>query len=112
MQPGHSSLYVYSRDNLAHPLRLMEEMLAAVVAGSFRPDATRSGRFIRRQEPPPDRDEEMIDQAGTDSEFEAVEPVGEEVPLVDQFENTGEQAEEVELSDSSDSDHSASQRVS
>jgi hypothetical protein len=45
MQPGLSSLYVYSRDNLAYPLRLVDEMLAAVVSGSFVPDATRSGRF-------------------------------------------------------------------
>jgi hypothetical protein len=106
MQPGHSSLYVYSRDNLAHPLRLMEEMLAAVVEGSFRPDATRSGRFIRKQVPPPDRDEEMLDQAGTDSDYEVVEPVVEEVPLSDQLDEAGEHAEEVELADSSDSDHS------
>ena len=32
---------------MAHPLRCLDEMLAAVRAGTFQPDATRSGRFTK-----------------------------------------------------------------
>ena len=40
------SLLVYSRDSMARPLRVLEEMLAKIRLGEFRPDETRSGRFV------------------------------------------------------------------
>ena len=40
-----SSLH-YSRDELAEPLRELEKVLAAVRAGTFKPDSTRSGYFV------------------------------------------------------------------
>ena len=37
----------YSRDGASRPLRVLEECLAAIRGGRFRPDETRSGRFIQ-----------------------------------------------------------------
>ena len=45
LAPGTDSVLTYSRDALSGPLRLLEEMLAAVRAGRFVPDSTRSGAF-------------------------------------------------------------------
>ena len=39
------SMIVYSRDAMAWPVRLMEEMIDQIVAGKFRPDESRSGYF-------------------------------------------------------------------
>ena len=46
---NQSSSLHYSRDELAEPLRELDKMLAAVRAGSFRPDVTRSGYFVSPQ---------------------------------------------------------------
>ena len=47
---GHSmgmrSVMTYSRDVVARPILKLEEVLQAVRDGSFRPDETRSGRFV------------------------------------------------------------------
>ena len=41
--PGDRSVATYSRDELAGPLRLYQEMLKEISGGSFVPDASRSG---------------------------------------------------------------------
>ena len=106
MQPGRTSLYVYSRDNLAHPLRLMEQMLAAVVAGTFRPDATRSGRFISKPDPRPGAEsgEENSEWIATDEEASNGAEAGRSPERRDVVESVPVEAEE--LSDSSASDYS------
>ena len=46
---GFKMLHTYSRDAAAQPLLELEKVLTAIREGRFRPDSTRSGRFI--QEP-------------------------------------------------------------
>ena len=41
----------YSRDGSSRPLKVLEDCLAMVRDGAFRPDETRSGRFVSGQEP-------------------------------------------------------------
>ena len=43
---GDKSALVYSRDAMAGPLRMLDEVIVAVRAGTFVPDLTRSGRFV------------------------------------------------------------------
>ena len=43
------TVLVYSRDALAHPLRLFDEVLDSIRSKSFLPDSTRSGRFDKKQ---------------------------------------------------------------
>lgn len=45
MAPGDRTLEAYSRDAMATPLRGLDQVLSAIAAGSFDPDATRSGAF-------------------------------------------------------------------
>lgn len=56
-------LHMYSRDASARPLMQLEKALKAIIAGHFKPDSTRSGRFV---EVPPE-----------------AAPMGTEVPLAD-----------------------------
>ena len=37
----------YSRDGAAHSLLLLERLIGEIVSGAFRPDSTRSGRFVQ-----------------------------------------------------------------
>jgi hypothetical protein len=46
VEPGDQSLLTYSRDAAAGPLRELASVLRMVRAGSFSPDASRSGRFL------------------------------------------------------------------
>ena len=44
---GHlRSAITYSRDAMSRPLQMVEEMLTAIRRGTFKPDETRSGRFV------------------------------------------------------------------
>ena len=43
---------IYGRDNMAKPVRDLQEVLLQVVLGKFDPDATRSGYFLKRGGPP------------------------------------------------------------
>ena len=45
----HMSALTYSRDAQARPLRLYQEVLRSIAAGTFDPDSTRSGRFITKR---------------------------------------------------------------
>ena len=47
VKPKDVTLTTYSRDELAGPLRDLDQVLAAVRSGEFDPDSTRSGRFTR-----------------------------------------------------------------
>ena len=38
----------YSRDGMARPLQILEDMLSEIRGGTFRPDETRSGRLVRQ----------------------------------------------------------------
>ena len=46
----HMSALTYSRDAQARPLRLYQEILRSIAAGTFDPDSTRSGRFITKRQ--------------------------------------------------------------
>ncbi|CAE7665449.1 unnamed protein product, partial [Symbiodinium microadriaticum] len=43
---------IYGRDNMAKPVRDLQEVLLQVALGKFDPDATRSGYFVKRGGPP------------------------------------------------------------
>lgn len=47
------SCVTYSRDNLSRPLRILESLLEEVRLGVFRPDESRSGRFVEVSESKP-----------------------------------------------------------
>jgi hypothetical protein len=49
---GRSSTFCYGRDNMAAPLRKLDECLREVTEGTFLPDSSRSGRFPERQVEP------------------------------------------------------------
>eukprot|EP00435_Cladocopium_sp_Y103_P070813 s975_g36.t1 len=75
-----SSMLVYSRDSAAGPLRDLCQMLEAIKAGRFRPDETRSGRFVD-MEPnvePEDDDDGWSSSTATDNEEEMDHEVNEE----------------------------------
>jgi len=50
---GHSmglrSVMTYSRDVVARPIMLLEKVMESIRDGSFRPDETRSGRFVSKK---------------------------------------------------------------
>ena len=39
----------YSRDAASRPIRVLERMLAEIRSGTFEPDASRSGRLLKRK---------------------------------------------------------------
>ena len=45
LQEGDKSLEAYSRDSMAGPLRELDAVITQITAGTFLPDATRSGMF-------------------------------------------------------------------
>eukprot|EP00971_Amphidinium_carterae_P113467 2247969-Amphidinium_carterae.2 len=49
---GIKSVLHYSRDEQATPLRELIKVLKAVAAGTFQPDASRSGRFVKPEQQP------------------------------------------------------------
>ena len=40
----------YSRDGMARPLQILEEMLSEIRGGTYLPDCTRSGRLVRKED--------------------------------------------------------------
>ena len=42
----NQTVFTYSREAAAGPLRVLQDMLTAIQRGEFRPDETRSGRFV------------------------------------------------------------------
>eukprot|EP00972_Heterocapsa_arctica_P042129 6210875-Heterocapsa_arctica.AAC.1 len=44
--PKDRSVQEYSRDEIAEPLRLLENLMVKIRNGEFDPDATRSGRWL------------------------------------------------------------------
>ena len=81
---GFKMLHTYSRDASAQPLMQLEKVLKAIRAGHFKPDSTRSGRFV----------EVPMDSA----------PVRAETPLVDLVEA---KEEDSSISDEAPSSSSA-----
>ena len=59
-EPGDKSVETYSRDALAGPLRELDRLLEAVRRGSFEPDSTRSGYFVKSDGQPRDRPPEHL----------------------------------------------------
>ena len=44
--PGDRTMETYSRDSVAHPLRLMDNVITEIRCNKFDPDCTRSGVFV------------------------------------------------------------------
>lgn len=74
-----ASMLVYSRDAAAGPLRDLGQVLECIKSGRFRPDETRSGRFVDMQpdDPPEDDDDGASSSTATENE-EDVDCEGEE----------------------------------
>eukprot|EP00438_Fugacium_kawagutii_P024617 Skav227276 [mRNA] locus=scaffold3803:182434:184323:+ [translate_table: standard] len=65
------SAITYSRDAMARPIRVLENLLDHVRTGTFRPDETRSGRFVEKHDfaqVPPEAGEQPLSVVG-DSSF-------------------------------------------
>lgn len=58
-------MIIYSRDAMAWPIRLMEEMIDSINAKSFDPDASRSGYFPRGADVPEDSKDVESNPLGT-----------------------------------------------
>jgi len=52
VKPADRSLVEYSRDEMSGPLREMDRVLDAIRRGTFEPDNTRSGRFVKDDSAP------------------------------------------------------------
>ena len=65
---GFKMLHTYSRDAAAQPLLELERVLHAIRDGSFRPDSTRSGRFLAESGKPSTSEALVVDLTDTKPE--------------------------------------------
>ena len=76
------SMIIYSRDAMAWPIRLMEEMIDSINAKRFAPDASRSGYFPRGTDLPEDsKDAESTSSSGDSRDEEEADHSGEEAAV-------------------------------
>ena len=72
LDPGSRSAETYGRDSMSPAVRALENVLNDIKCGKFRPDESRSGRFIKTQElaevPPGEQDDEESEDS--DSTYE------------------------------------------
>ena len=52
LDPSSKSAETYARDSMAPAVRTLETVLNDIKSGKFRPDESRSGRFVQVREPP------------------------------------------------------------
>ena len=92
---GNTDL-VYGRDNQAEPLRQLQKVVRAIAAGSFDPDALRSGYFKDGAAPPDQEplsdssteasaDEEDVDHEGEEGAMDALDGWEPQVGLADKL---------------------------
>lgn len=70
LDPSAKSPETYGRDSMAPAVRLFEKMLADIKRGSFRPDETRSGRFVKVQDEPAAASGHEAENEDSDSDYE------------------------------------------
>ena len=69
------SMECYSRDSMADPLRALDRVLAAISAGTFSPDATRSGMITEPADPASEAEAaEMTSSCSTSSSSSSSSP--------------------------------------
>ena len=71
--PKDKSVIVYSRDSMAEPMRALEDLIVKIASDHFRPDETRSGRWVAeasRTSPRNSDGSSSTDSEGTSSESE------------------------------------------
>ena len=86
---GFKMLHTYSRDAAAQPLLELEKVLTAIREGRFRPDSTRSGRFI--QEPSDTHACESMEVV------DLTEPKEEETSIIDEVQSSSSDESEEEF---------------
>ena len=79
------SMIVYSRDAMAWPVRLMEEMIDQIVARAFCPDASRSGYFPATRNLPDDSKDAESTSSSCDSQDEEEAQHSEDEKAVEKF---------------------------
>jgi len=86
---GFKMLHTYSRDAAAQPLLELEKVLTAIREGRFRPDSTRSGRFMP---------EPQVTHAGGSVEMvDLTEPKEEEPSIIDEVQSSSSDESEEEF---------------
>ena len=86
---GFKMLHTYSRDAAAQPLLELERVLTAIREGRFKPDSTRSGRFMP---------EPVVTHAGVSMELvDLTEPKEEEPPIIDEVQSSSSDESEEEF---------------
>ena len=70
LDPSVKSPETYGRDSMAPAVRLFEGTLADIKRGSFRPDETRSGRFVKALDEPAAASDHDAEKEDSDSDYE------------------------------------------
>lgn len=86
---GFKMLHTYSRDAAAQPLLELQKVLTAIREGRFRPDSTRSGRFM--QEPSVTKTCESMEVV------DLTEPKEEETSIIDEVQSSSSDESEEEF---------------
>jgi hypothetical protein len=61
------SMHAYSRDSLAGPLRIMQEVMEQISSGAFDPDSSRSGRWVKKARVANEAVRDSAPSSGSDS---------------------------------------------
>ena len=61
VKPKDKSLIIYSRDSMAGPLEMLDNLVVQIAMGEFKPDMSRSGRWVRKPKDKVDRDQRESD---------------------------------------------------
>ena len=69
LDPTSRSPETYGRDSMGPVVRQLERVLGEIKQGSFRPDETRSGRFVPMAHAQKDSAEDGAEDSGTDSDY-------------------------------------------
>ena len=72
LDPSSKSPETYGRDSMAPAVRKLEEVLGDIKSGRFKPDESRSGRFVRAQEPVVETREAIAESSGENSDSDYV----------------------------------------
>ena len=114
VKPKDKSLVIYSRDALAGPLEMLNDLVVKIALGEFMPDQSRSGRWKRKQpeeaveEVAPSSGDEVLDVQSPVETIATVKTPTKEVERFVEHENSTSSSEE---SDGEESAEGENERV-
>ena len=114
VKPKDKSLVIYSRDALAGPLEMLNDLVVKIALGEFMPDQSRSGRWKRKQpeeaveEVAPSSGDEVLDVQSPVETIATVKTPTKEVERFVEHENSTSSSEE---SDGEESAEGEDERV-